>query len=95
MNAKLKKIKPVLIKILKAHDVAKAGVFGSYARGKQKKNSDIDVLIKTKKGMSLLGFSHLKVELEEALKRRVDLVEYDTIKPLIRKRILSEEIKIL
>src|SRR3989344_3383189 len=39
----LKKIKPKIIKILKKNKIKKAGIFGSYARGEQKKNSDIDI----------------------------------------------------
>lgn len=95
MNPKIKKLKPIIVKILKSHQVKRAGIFGSYARGDQKKSSDLDILVKTKRSMSLLGFSHLKVELEEALKKKVDLVEYNTIKPLIKDQILNEEIKIL
>ena len=95
MNKELKNLKPTIIKILKKNGVTKAGIFGSYARGKPKKNSDIDILVKTKKSMSLLGFSHLKIELEENIEKKVDLVEYSTIKPLIKKEILNEEIKII
>jgi predicted nucleotidyltransferase len=44
---------------------------------------------------SLLDFVGLKIEIEEALGRKVDLVEYDTIKPLLKDRILREEVPIL
>lgn len=55
----LNEIKCKIIPILKKNDVIKAGIFGSYARGEETKNSDLDILVKTKKSMSLLGFSHL------------------------------------
>ncbi|GCC10851.1 hypothetical protein IPdc08_00889 [archaeon] len=45
--------------------------------------------------MSLFDFVGLKLELEEALGRKVDLGEYSTIKPIIREQILSEEVAIL
>ena len=45
--------------------------------------------------MSLLDFAGLKLELEEALDKRVDLGEYSTIKPIIKEQILSEEVSIL
>ena len=45
--------------------------------------------------MSLLGFIRLGRELEEALRKKVDLVEYSVIKPLIKNRILNEEVKII
>ena len=45
--------------------------------------------------MSLIGFIGLKLALEEILKKKVDLVEYSAIKPIIKERILSEEIRII
>ena len=77
------------IPILKRYGVTKAAVFGSYARGEAKKNSDIDILVDIKKNISLLDFSQLKQELQENLKRQVDLIEYSQIKPLLRKPILQ------
>jgi predicted nucleotidyltransferase len=53
--------------------------------------SDIDILVEIEKDISLLDFVGLKLELEDALNRKVDLVEYSTIKPLIRERILSQQ----
>ncbi len=95
MNKEIKKIKPKIVNVLKKHNVARAGIFGSYARGEQKKNSDIDILIDIKNNISLLGFIGIKLNLEKALKRKVDLVEYKSIKPLIRETILKEEIQII
>ena len=45
--------------------------------------------------LSLLDVVRINRELEEALGRKVDLVEYETIKPIIKERILSEEVRIL
>ncbi len=45
--------------------------------------------------ISLLDFVGIKIELEEATGRKVDLVEYDTIKPLLQERILNEQVVIL
>jgi len=87
-----KKIKPILIQ----YDVKKAGLFGSAARGEQRPDSDIDILVEiSQKSLSVLDFIGIKLELEGALGKRVDLVEYSTIKPLLKKQILSEEISIL
>ena len=92
----IERIKSKIIRILKKNKVSKAGIFGSYSRGEQKKVSDIDIAVEIKdKDMSLLGFITLKIKLEEVLKKKVDLVEYSVIKPLIKNRILSEEIKII
>ena len=89
-------IKKKITPILRKNRVIKAGIFGSYARGEQKNNSDIDLLIKVKDNkFSLLDFVGLKLDLENTLGIKVDLVEYETIKPKIREKILNEEIKII
>ena len=62
----IEKIKPKIIKILKKNKIKKAGIFGSYARGEQKKNSDIDILVEPAKGMGL-EFVGMNLELEEKL----------------------------
>lgn len=95
-NIELEKIKPIIIKILRNNKVNKAGIFGSYSRGEQRKDSDIDIVVNIQdKNMSLIGFIRLIKLLELALKRKVDLVEYNSIKPMIKERILNEEIRII
>ena len=59
------------------------------------KKSDIDLLIKFKGEKSLFDLSELKIELEEELGKRVDLVTYKYISPKIKERILQEEIRLL
>jgi len=44
------------IPVLKKYGVAKAAVFGSYARGEAKKNSDIDLLVDIKKISAFWNF---------------------------------------
>ena len=95
METNIEEIKKKILPILKDYRVKKIGLFGSYARGEIKENSDIDILIEIEKDISLLDFVGLKQEIEEALGKKVDLVEYDTIKPLLRERILSEQVVIL
>lgn len=95
-NKEIQKIKGKIVGVLKKNKVTRAGIFGSYARGEQKKNSDIDILVNIEdKKMSLLGFIELKQLLEKILKKKVDLVEYQLIKSLIRDRILNDEVKII
>ncbi|MAH03816.1 hypothetical protein CMI39_03460 [Candidatus Pacearchaeota archaeon] len=88
-------LKKKIISILKKNNVVRAGIFGSYARGEQKKNSDIDILVEIKKKISLFDFAGIKIELEEKLRRKVDLVEYKVIKPRIKKNILDSEVRII
>jgi len=92
---KIKQIKSKIVKILKKHNVVRAGIFGSYARGEEKKDSDIDILVEIKKKISLFDFAGIKIELEEKLGRKVDLVEYKIIKPRIREHILNSEVRII
>ena len=95
-NKEIEKIKSKITKVLKKNKVTKAGIFGSYSRGEQNKNSDIDIVVEINdNNMSLLGFIRLSRLLEELLKRKVDLVEYSAIKPRIKERILKEEIRII
>jgi hypothetical protein len=93
----LEKIKPIIIKILKKYKIERAGIFGSYAHGEERKNSDIDILIshpKSPKGQGF-GFVSIGYELESVLKKKVDLVTYKSLSPYLKERILNEEIRIL
>ena len=91
----IEEIKERIIPILQRYGIKKAAIFGSLAKGEAKTSSDVDILVEIKSDMSLLDFIGIKIELEEALKMKVDLVEYDTIKPLIKEKILSEQVAIL
>jgi hypothetical protein len=91
----LRALKRNILPILARNDVVRAGVFGSFVRGKLSKTSDIDILVKFKGSKSLLDVVGLKLGLEEKLKRKVDLVEYSVIHPLLKRRIFEEEARIL
>jgi len=91
----LEEIKRKALPILEKYGVTRAGVFGSVVRGDDAPNSDIDILVEIERRMSLLDFAGLKIELEEALGRKVDLGEYAALKLMIKDEILSEEVAIL
>lgn len=99
INKELEKIKPKMIKILKENHIKRAGIFGSYALGQQKKNSDVDVLIeiepKYNEKISLLDIIRLQQFLEKKLGKKIDLVEYSALHRLLKDRILKEEIRII
>jgi len=84
-------IKKQIVPILKRQGVTKAALFGSVARGESRKKSDIDILINIRKDKSLLDIVRLELELEEKLGKKVDLVEYSAIKPLLKDIILRDE----
>jgi predicted nucleotidyltransferase len=89
-------IKKRSLPILRRHAVKRAAIFGSFARGEAKAGSDVDILIEYQgKNKTLFDLVDLKAELEDVLKRKVDLVTYNSIYWRIRERILSEQVIIL
>ena len=91
----LDNIKSKVLSILKSNKVTRAGIFGSYARGEDKENSDIDILVELNEDLSLLEVIRLKNLLEKTIKKKVDLVEYSLIRKELRDIILKEAIPIL
>ena len=91
---RMERLKKRILPILKKHKVVRAGIFGSYVRGENKKNSDIDILIMPPSNMGF-EFVGIKFELEDKLGKKIDLVTYKGIHPLLKKRILNEEIRII
>ena len=89
MNTNL--ITKKIIPILKEQDVLKAAYFGSFARGETKKNSDIDILVKLKGNKTLLDLIEIKQTLETILGKKVDLITYNGLNPLLKKAILKEQ----
>jgi len=72
------------------YGVQRLGLFGSYVRGRQRKKSDIDILVTFNRDIDLFDFLDLREYLESKLHIKVDLVMESAIKPAIGKRILSE-----
>jgi predicted nucleotidyltransferase len=95
IGKEIKKIKKIVIPALKRSGVVRASIFGSFVKGKVKKSSDVDILIKFKAGKSLLDLARLELELEKKLRRKVELLTYESIHPLLKERILEEEVVIL
>jgi len=87
----VQKIRSKIIPTLKDQGVLKAALFGSVVRGEAKKDSDIDLLVKLDDSKTLLDLVGLKLELEDTLKRKVDVLTYDAIHPLLKKIILDEQ----
>ena len=67
----------------KTQPVSRAWLFGSFARGEETPDSDIDILVEYDKDakITLLTISHMMGELEKNLGRRVDLVEDGCLLP--------------
>ncbi len=90
----LERIKTKIIRVLKENKIKKAGIFGSYARGEERKGSDVDILIQPAKNMGF-GFAGLEIELSRKLGKKVDLVSYNGLSPYLKDKILSQEIRII
>jgi len=71
------------------YHVEKIGLFGSYARGEEKKDSDIDIFVQMHP--KLLDMIAIKQLIEEDLHRKVDIVRLrDKMNPYLKKRILRD-----
>lgn len=87
----IQSIKKQITPILKKQGVIKAALFGSVVRGEAKKKSDIDILVKLPAKKSLLDVIQLELQLGDKLGKKVDLVEYEAIKPFLKDTILNEQ----
>jgi len=92
----IKEIKNKINPILKRNGVAKAAIFGSYARRDQTKKSDIDILIKYKHDdKSYFDLIGLQFELEKKLRKKVDLLTYEGVHRRLKKEIFGSKKEIL
>ena len=80
------KVQPLLEK----HRISYAGVYGSVARGEDRAESDIDLLVTIDGPMSLFTFAGIQLALQDILKRPVDLVSTSAIEQNIKKYIIND-----
>ena len=74
----------------KKYGLREIGIFGSYVRGDQLKDSDIDILVEIERPMGFMKFIKLENYLSQILDAKVDLVTKKALKPYIGRRILQE-----
>jgi len=86
----IRKLHEMLPELKEKYHVSYLGVFGSYIRGEQKPESDLDVLVEFSKTPTIFKFVNLENYLSDALGVKIDLVMKDTLKPNIGKHILNE-----
>jgi uncharacterized protein len=94
MNLTIPEISQRTMPLLRKYGILSASVVGSVARGQQTSKSDIDIVIEVIQPISLLTFARIKLELEELLQTKVDLIERSALKPRIRKFLLQDEISL-
>lgn len=88
----IERIKAMAVPILKNYGVSRAYLSGSYARGEQDQNSDIDLLVEYAPDAERTLFKavELKYELEDTLQRKVDVLTEAAISPYIRPYVLKD-----
>jgi predicted nucleotidyltransferase len=90
--------KTEIIKIIKSnkpeiesrYGVQRLGLFGSFVKERQRKKSDVDILVTFNRDIDLFEFLDLREFLEMKLGTKVDLVMATALRPTIGKRILAE-----
>jgi predicted nucleotidyltransferase len=85
----------LIVPMLSNGGIIEASVFGSFARGEVKPDSDLDLLVRYEETVSLFDVGGLKFELENLLGIKVDLISMDYLKSRIKKRVLQESVRIL
>jgi len=84
-----------ILSVLERHSIRRAAVFGSFAKNEVTPDSDIDLLIEADKDFTLFKMLQLEDEITKLTKRKVDLVEYNALKPSIKKEVLQSSVAIL
>lgn len=90
MKITINQIKKKAIPILKEAGVTRSALFGSYVRGEEHKDSDIDILVDFPRGKSLLDLVRLQRKLQETLGKEVDLLTYNAVNPLLKNYIQKD-----
>ena len=83
-----------IVEELKAAGVSSVGVFGSFVRGDETENSDIDLLVdfSGRKRTSLFDALQIQDNLEKKIGRKIDLVTKTSVSPHILPHIQSEQV---
>ena len=92
--SEIKNKRKEILQIASNYGATNIRVFGSVARGEEKQNSDIDLLVTLEEGRSLFDLIDLKIKLEEILNRKVDLVTEESVHWYLKDNIKKEAIKI-
>lgn len=95
MSPAVAEIREKVANVLRERGVLKAFIFGSFARGEEEGDSDVDFLVEFEDGRTLLDLSGLRLDLSDALDREVDVVTPNALHPRMRAQIFRERVEIL
>lgn len=93
-NEVIFKLKSEKNNLLKKYNVIKLGIFGSVARGDDRPDSDVDILIEFNEAPGMIEFFSTEEYLENLLNRKIDLVRENAIRPELKDSIMSDVIYI-
>ena len=86
----LKILEQLKEEIVDKYKIERIGLFGSFIKGEQKENSDIDILAEFGEEADLFDFLGLSLFLEERLKQKVDVVSKASLREELREMVLKE-----
>jgi predicted nucleotidyltransferase len=92
LNELLREKRQEILEIAARHGAYNVRIFGSVARGESDEQSDVDVLVELDPERSLLDLGGLLMDLENLLRRKVDVVTVRGLKKRIRDRVLREAV---
>ncbi|MFN7037671.1 MAG: nucleotidyltransferase family protein [Bellilinea sp.] len=89
MNDEIFELSEHLLNLCRRYQVASLKVFGSVARGEEREDSDMDILVQFVQPVSLLTLVRLERELSALFGRKVDLLTEQALSPYIRDAVLA------
>lgn len=92
LNEKIQEHRQEILNLAQKHGARNVRIFGSVARGEAREDSDIDVLVDSESGRSLLDLGGFLMDLQSLLGCRVDVVTAKGLRERIRRRVLKESV---
>jgi len=86
----LEQLRAMQPELCRRYPIRSMGVFGSFVRGEQREDSDLDVLVEFGDEVGLFEYAGLQIELSDMLGMKVDVANRAALKPRIGQRILAE-----
>ncbi|MFP4091317.1 MAG: nucleotidyltransferase family protein [Cyclobacteriaceae bacterium] len=84
----------IILNAIEPYSIRSVGIFGSYVRGENNPQSDLDILVDYEQPLDLLELIGLEQELSEKLGIKVDLVTYRSLHPHLKEKIEKELISL-
>lgn len=86
----LTEIREKTLPVFRKYGIERVAVFGSYAKGREREESDVDFLVRYAPGVKRSLFTHVRLvnELQDVLKKKVDVVSEQSLSQLLRDEVL-------